>query len=427
MSAITDLAPRLSHANQDRALRFRKARRIEKVLSSAGFDLAASRVLDIGTGSGTIAAYLAPRVRTLVSVDVVDERTDRNFEYMRIADERLPFADGSFDVAISNHVIEHVGDRQRHLSEIARILSPGGVCLMATPNRYWPIEPHFDLPVLAWLPTRWLRDRYVRLAGKGKRYDVDLCTPGGLSNRAIVAGLTAKDASFALTKTVLGEKAGPLGRLVQLIQPVWPALRPALPSIVVLLERPGTLALDSANVGDNLSDPVKRFRRQNYFLSAWRVGSFLHRRRVPILPTAWRIACQVVFHADVPMQVRIPRDVVFMHNGLGTVIHTNVEFRGAAIVYHNVTIGMSHRIEDGAPVIGKNVLIGANSVILGPVEIGDSSIIAAGAVVTKSVPSGQMAIGNPAVLKPANLEILQSLFGRLEPAPSDDAREARAA
>src|SRR5688500_16609356 len=137
MSVITSLAPRLSHANQDRDLRFRKARRIEKVLASAGIDLASSSVLDVGTGSGTIAAYLAPRVSRLVSVDVVDERTDHKFDYLRIADERLPFADGSFDVAISNHVIEHVGDQQRHLSEIARVLSEGGVCLLATPNRFW--------------------------------------------------------------------------------------------------------------------------------------------------------------------------------------------------------------------------------------------------------------------------------------------------
>jgi len=418
MSVITELTPRLSHANQDRGLRFRKAQRIEKVLSGAGVDLASSRVLDVGTGSGAIAAYLAPRVRSLTSVDVVDERTDHAFEFLRIADERLPFANGSFDVAISNHVIEHVGDQQRHLAEIARVLRPGGVCLLATPNRFWPIEPHFGLPALAWLPARWLRDKYVRIAGKGERYDVALVTPGSLAGHACSAGFMVRDASFSLSEKILSEKAGPLGRLLLLGRPLWFAVRRFLPSLVVLLERP---ALEVRQV----AEPTERFRRQNYFLKAWRVGSFLQQRHVPFLPTVWRVSCQVVFHADVPTQVRIPRNVVFMHNGLGTVIHTNVQFRGAAVIYHNVTIGMSHRIEDGAPVIGKNVLIGANSVILGPIEIGDNSIVAAGAVVTKSVPSGHMAVGNPALLKPANFEILQSLFGNLKPAPPES--EARAA
>jgi serine acetyltransferase len=299
--------------------------------------------------------------------------------------------------------------------------------LLATPNRFWPIEPHFDLPALSWLPSRWLRDLYVRLAGKGQRYDVDLCTSRSLSKLADAACLTTKDASFDLSEAILAEKAGACSRLLRLMRPLWSVLRPALPSVVVLLERSAIATSATSPMAEALVDPVRRFRRQNYFLSAWRIGSFLQRHHVPFFPTAWRIACQVIFHADVPAQVRIPRDVVFMHNGLGTVIHTNVEFRGTAIVYHNVTIGMSHKIDDGAPVIGKNVLIGANAVILGPVEIGDHSIVAAGAVVTKSVPSGHMAIGNPAVIKPANLEILQSLFGPLKPAPEAGAEKARAA
>ncbi len=53
-----------------------------------------------------------------------------------------------------------------------------------------------------------------------------------------------------------------------------------------------------------------------------------------------------------------------------------------------------------APVIiGKNCWIGANSTILPGVTIGDYCIVAAGAVVTKDVPSGVLVAGNPAVIK----------------------------
>lgn len=50
-------------------------------------------------------------------------------------------------------------------------------------------------------------------------------------------------------------------------------------------------------------------------------------------------------------------------------------------------------------VIGKDCWIGANSTILPGVTIGDFSVVAAGSVVTKDVPSGTMVAGNPAVVK----------------------------
>ena len=50
-------------------------------------------------------------------------------------------------------------------------------------------------------------------------------------------------------------------------------------------------------------------------------------------------------------------------------------------------------------VIGKDCWIGANATILPGVTIGDFSVVAAGSVVTKNVPSGTMVAGNPAVVK----------------------------
>lgn len=50
------------------------------------------------------------------------------------------------------------------------------------------------------------------------------------------------------------------------------------------------------------------------------------------------------------------------------------------------------------PIIGKNCYICANSVVVGPIEIGDNVIIGAGSVVTKSIPSNVVAAGNPCVI-----------------------------
>lgn len=49
--------------------------------------------------------------------------------------------------------------------------------------------------------------------------------------------------------------------------------------------------------------------------------------------------------------------------------------------------------------VGNNVYIGVNSLILPGVRIGDFSIVAAGSVVTKDVPSYVMVAGNPAMIK----------------------------
>jgi ubiquinone/menaquinone biosynthesis C-methylase UbiE len=76
----------------------------------------------------------------------------------------LPFADGSFDLVHSSAVIEHVGSRVRQRQMLAECLRVArrGACL-TTPNRWFPVEFHTQLPLLHWLPPSLHRQLFRRL------------------------------------------------------------------------------------------------------------------------------------------------------------------------------------------------------------------------------------------------------------------------
>lgn len=162
-----------------------KARKIRTVLEQAsGSDITGQRLLDVGTGSGEIAQLLGEYCE-VVSVDPCDQRVQRRgYRYLR-AGTTLPFADGSFDLAVSNHVIEHLDDAASHVRELARVLRPGGWAYLATPNRLWPWEVHYRVWCLHWLPEPAF-ERALRRMGRfteplhllGRRRLLALC--GGL-------------------------------------------------------------------------------------------------------------------------------------------------------------------------------------------------------------------------------------------------------
>ena len=169
---------RRPHVALDLDSRRLKAIKIERLLDLAA-RLQPMRMLEIGTGSGGIAHYFAthPELRIDVdAVDVVDNRliTD-GYRFQLVSGTSLPFADQTFDVVLTNHVIEHVGDQTeqlQHLKEIRRVLGGDGVGYLAVPNRWMLIEPHYRLAFLSWWPHRW-RTPYLRAMRKGQFYDCE--------------------------------------------------------------------------------------------------------------------------------------------------------------------------------------------------------------------------------------------------------------
>ena len=128
-----------------------KAEKIAAILAAAGRPLKPDDdVLDLGCGSGEIAEHLS------ALADAIDQRTHGLDLPFHQSTGTLPFPDASFDMVISNHVIKHTGDPDRHLSEIRRIARPGAIVYLATPNRLWPWEVHARLPILHYLPAPFL-------------------------------------------------------------------------------------------------------------------------------------------------------------------------------------------------------------------------------------------------------------------------------
>jgi arsenite methyltransferase len=98
------------------------------------------RVLDLGSGAGTdslVAAQMVGREGSVTGIDMTPEMLGKasaaasqmgatNVEFVESEAEKLPFPDGSFDVVISNGVIDLIPDKDAVFSELHRVLAPGG-------------------------------------------------------------------------------------------------------------------------------------------------------------------------------------------------------------------------------------------------------------------------------------------------------------
>ncbi len=113
---------------------------------------AGDRVLDAGTGTGTVAALACDRDALVTAVDAepgMVELTRARLPAARVLPAtlpRLPFGDGEFDAAVANFVLNHVGDPAATLGELRRVVRPGGrIAVTVWPNPAPPAQHTWTL------------------------------------------------------------------------------------------------------------------------------------------------------------------------------------------------------------------------------------------------------------------------------------------
>jgi ubiquinone/menaquinone biosynthesis C-methylase UbiE len=103
------------------------------------------RVADVGAGEGFFSQLLGEQIKNTMGLEPSDvisacDIFPESFRYPEVKchwilpDGRLPYEDASVDVACSLEVIEHVEDQFAFTRELYRILKPGGVAIISTPN-----------------------------------------------------------------------------------------------------------------------------------------------------------------------------------------------------------------------------------------------------------------------------------------------------
>jgi SAM-dependent methyltransferase len=202
-----------------------KGKKIAALLSAVRGNLEGFRVLDVGCGGGFISEVFRDVVGPEGSVVGVDRVSflppESTVQFREMDGAKIPFADKSFDIVLSNHVIAHVGSRDdqiSHLRELGRVFRPGGLIYVATPNRWAVMEANLRLPFLSWLPE-WLRSPYVRAAGRGAGYDCRPVSKRELFSLAAEAGLNVRDVSDVMLRVHGEMESQGLSRRVILAMP----------------------------------------------------------------------------------------------------------------------------------------------------------------------------------------------------------------
>ncbi len=231
---------------RDPAIRQRKANKILWALTRyAGRPLANALCLDVGCSSGMMTVPLASLFHQTIGLDFdaialaavqPDERT--LVDFMRGDAMCLPFPDASVDVVICAQVYEHVPNDALLFQEIYRVLAPGGIMFFSGPNWLFPIEPHYFLPFLHWLPAN-LADRYLQVTGLGDHYYEKLRPIWAL--RHLLQRFIIQDISIEIMHTEYVIQSPWLRRLVARLPAfLWRLFLPWLPNFNWILHKPLT-------------------------------------------------------------------------------------------------------------------------------------------------------------------------------------------
>lgn len=178
-------------------------RRLQMVLKATGQRIQ-GKVLENGCGVGMYVEHLTPLADMVAGLEYDFERAQmahRNSQHiLNAAGEQLPFPSETFDLILSHEVLEHVQDDRHAVSEMARVLRPGGRMVVFVPNRGYPFETHGifwrgeyhfgNIPLVNYLP-RGLRDRLAPHVRVYSSHDLERLfddLPVGIIERKVIFG-----------------------------------------------------------------------------------------------------------------------------------------------------------------------------------------------------------------------------------------------
>ena len=188
------------------------------------FGVARCRVLDVGCGAGLLANALAARGHDVCGVDGTPENlaiartrdTTRSVAYLVGDAYRLPYADGTFEVACALDLLEHVEDPERVVAEIARVLAPNGLFFFHTFNRTW-LADLIVIKGVAWFVSNTPANLHVKRLFIKPRELEQMCDAHGLQFvdvrgsrprfswplwRMLLTGNVGDDFAFAFTRSL---------------------------------------------------------------------------------------------------------------------------------------------------------------------------------------------------------------------------------
>jgi SAM-dependent methyltransferase len=120
-------------------------RRLEMIQKAAG-ERISGEILENGCGIGLYLERLGSLGGEVFGLEFDLDRAQQALEPGRHilggAGEHLPFPGDSFDLILSNEVIEHVQDDHKAVGEMVRVLKTGGRIALFCPNRWYPFETH---------------------------------------------------------------------------------------------------------------------------------------------------------------------------------------------------------------------------------------------------------------------------------------------
>jgi len=155
-----------------------------------------------------------------------------------------------------------------------------------------------------------------------------------------------------------------------------------------------------------------------------RVAHFLWQHRLRFTARLLSHVSRFLTGIEIHPGARIGRRF-FLDHGMGVVIGETAEIGDDVLIYQGVVLGgTSLEKRKRHPTIGNNVVIGAASILLGPITVGDGARVGANSVVVKSVPPGATAVGVPGrIVEEKRLPVLDLEHGILPDPVSEAIRQ----